>query len=182
MEANAKRPKESSQDVQDSTSKDTKQKCNHASEQELPQKGSRSKEEEEEEEPQQKGNVSAEDKPQQKAKDAHYRNLVIPASSRSNGVSAAEAAAAHPGNSLGSEKSSMLFEAWLNCSGNWRDSQLYITCKYQSKTERKRVRKWFGQAIIDRRLADPVLASKDQGSPTTSGVARLGRLAAIFGA
>ncbi|CAE7854005.1 unnamed protein product [Symbiodinium sp. KB8] len=66
-----------------------------------------------------------------------------------------------------SEKNSVLFEAWLNCGGNWSKSQLYINCKTKNSTKRKGVRKWmtrqdienkFGaanaEAIILRKLGD----------------------------
>ena len=69
-----------------------------------------------------------------------------------------------------SEKNSVMFEAWLNCGGNWKQSQLYINCKTKNTSKRKGVRKWmlrkdieakFGEenaeAIVLRKLGDEKL-------------------------
>ncbi|CAE7621468.1 unnamed protein product [Symbiodinium sp. CCMP2592] len=74
------------------------------------------------------------------------------------------------GGDLNSEKNSVMFEAWLNCGGNWKQSQLYINCKTKNISKRKGVRKWmlrtdieakFGvenaEAIIVRKLNDEKL-------------------------
>ena len=71
----------------------------------------------------------------------------------------------------GSERNSALFEAWLNCTGDWAKSSLYINCKSSHSSVRKGVRRWmtrqevvgrFGEsaaeAIILRKLGDPTLS------------------------
>ena len=76
--------------------------------------------------------------------------------------------------SAGSDKNSILFEAWLECGGLWKKSQLYISCRHSNSKKRRGVRKWLtakeiiakfgqesGQAIMDRKLADPELMEKE---------------------
>ena len=63
----------------------------------------------------------------------------------------------------------VLFEAWVNCGGNWATSQLFLQSKSTNREKAKGVRKWlteaelvqrFGQdnaeALIMRKLQDPV--------------------------
>ena len=45
----------------------------------------------------------------------------------------------------------MLFEAWLNCAGDWAKSSLYINCKTSHSSIRKGVRRWMTrQEVVDR--------------------------------
>ena len=62
----------------------------------------------------------------------------------------------------------------MACGGAWKQSQLFLNCRYQNSSKRKGVRKWMlrseviskfgeqsGQAIIDRKLADPELCERE---------------------
>ncbi|CAE7597865.1 unnamed protein product, partial [Symbiodinium sp. CCMP2456] len=73
-----------------------------------------------------------------------------------------------------STKNSVLFEAWLNCGGNWEKSQLYINCKTKNSSKKKGVRRWmfrneiatkFGaenvEPIILRKLNDEKLCATE---------------------
>ena len=73
-----------------------------------------------------------------------------------------------------SERHSILFEAWLNCSGNWKASQLFLNAKSSYRTRKKGTRVWmfrweveskFGKeaayAIIQRKLADETLRTTE---------------------
>ena len=80
------------------------------------------------------------DRPTHRVKSCHKKPK-LPYTNRSHGV---------PGSAM----NSILFEAWMSCSGNWKQSKFLLSIRSRESHKIKGVRKWFTRAELRTKFGD----------------------------